>query len=231
MNIERTTGAILRIRPLTETSLIVHWLTRDFGRLATVAKGARRPKSPFRGQIDLFYLTDLTFSRSRRSDLHTLRETRLLESHAALRTDLGCLRQASYCAALIEQTTELDTPLPELFRQFNGMLRQLPKQPPQPQTIFAFEIKLLEELGLKPNFAERNLTGGARQILEKLLAVDWPAAFRLRPSAAQTAEIRLFLHGFLFYHLGKIPAARSRALESDLSAKALKNLRKQVVLS
>jgi DNA repair protein RecO (recombination protein O) len=214
MNIERTAGVVLRVRPLTETSLIAHWLTRDFGRLATVAKGARRPKSPFRGQIDLFYLTDLTFSRSRRSDLHTLRETRLLESHAALRTDLGCLRQASYCAALIEQTTELDTPLPELFRQFNGLLRQLPKQPPQPQTIFAFEIKLLEELGLKPNFAERNLTGGARQILEKLLAVDWPAAFRLRPSAAQTAEIRLFLHGFLIYHLGKIPAARGRALET-----------------
>ena len=33
---------ILRTRPLTETSLIVHWLTRDFGRISTVAKGARR---------------------------------------------------------------------------------------------------------------------------------------------------------------------------------------------
>ena len=45
--IESATGMILRTRPLTETSLIVHWLTPDFGRIATVAKGARRPKSPF----------------------------------------------------------------------------------------------------------------------------------------------------------------------------------------
>ena len=49
MNVERATGLVLRTRPLTETSLIVLWLTREAGRLATVAKGARRPKSPFRG--------------------------------------------------------------------------------------------------------------------------------------------------------------------------------------
>src|SRR5580692_11809222 len=118
MNVERATGAILRIRPLTETSLIVNWLTREQGRIAAVAKGARRPKSPYRGHLDLFYLTEITFSRSRRSDLHNLREARLLESHAALRLDLGCLRQASYCAALIEQTTELDTPIPGIFELF-----------------------------------------------------------------------------------------------------------------
>jgi recombinational DNA repair protein (RecF pathway) len=41
--VESATGLVLRIRPLTETSLIVHWLTPDLGRLATVAKGARRP--------------------------------------------------------------------------------------------------------------------------------------------------------------------------------------------
>ena len=53
--IETATGLILRTRPLTETSLIVHWLTPDFGRIATVAKGARRNQSPFLGKLDLFY--------------------------------------------------------------------------------------------------------------------------------------------------------------------------------
>ncbi len=213
MNIERTAGVVLRVRPLTESSLFVHWLTRDFGRLATVAKGARRPKSPFRGQFDLFYLIDFTFSRSRRSDLHTLREARLMESHPKLRLDLACLRQASYCAALIEQTTELDAPLPALFGEFTLLLGQLPKQPPQPQAIFAFEIRLLQELGLKPDFAKSRLTGGARRLLEKFLAVEWPAVFQMRPSAAQTDEIRLFLHGFLIYHLERIPRGRARALD------------------
>ena len=38
--IESATGLILRTRRLTETSLIIHWLTPDLGRIATVAKGA-----------------------------------------------------------------------------------------------------------------------------------------------------------------------------------------------
>ncbi len=92
--------------PLTETSLIVHWLTPDFGRIATVAKGARRPKSPFLGKLDLFYEADFSFSRSRRSDLHLLREVGLRETHGAIREDIWKLRQAAYAAAFIEQATE-----------------------------------------------------------------------------------------------------------------------------
>src|SRR5467141_2442611 len=109
------TGLILRTRPLTETSLIVHWLTAEFGRIAAVAKGARRPKSPFLGKLDLFYEGDFTFSRSRRSELHTLREVSLRETHASLRQELGLLQQASYCAALVEQATETETPIPAIF--------------------------------------------------------------------------------------------------------------------
>src|SRR5512137_2194472 len=108
---ERTEGVILRTRLLTETSLIVHWLTPNLGRLATVAKGARRATSPFRGKLDLFYLADFSFSRSRRSELHTLREVSLRETYRCLREDLGLLQQASYCAGLIEQATETETPL------------------------------------------------------------------------------------------------------------------------
>src|SRR3954468_11658689 len=109
---ERSTGIILRTRPLTETSLIIHWLTPDIGRLSTVAQGARRPKSPFRGKLDLFYEADFSFQRSRRSELHTLREVSVREMHPALRRELGYLQQASYCAALVEQATERETPLP-----------------------------------------------------------------------------------------------------------------------
>ncbi len=72
--IESTTGIILRTRPFKETSLIVHWLTPNSGRVATIARGARRPKSPFLGKLDLFYEADFSFSRSLHSDLHVLRE-------------------------------------------------------------------------------------------------------------------------------------------------------------
>src|ERR1035438_6311592 len=132
---ESATGLILRARPLTETSLIVHWLTPDLGRVATVAKGARRPKSPFAGKLDLFYAADFSFSRSRSSELHTLREVKLLETHGAIRVDLLKLQQAGYAAAFIEQATETATPLPEIFQLIRGFLNHLCGRKPQPQNV------------------------------------------------------------------------------------------------
>jgi DNA repair protein RecO (recombination protein O) len=212
--IETAAGLILRTRPLTETSLIVHWLSPTVGRIATVAKGARRPKSPFRGKLDLFYRGDFSFVRSRRSDLHTLREVRLQETHAALRQELGYLEQASYAAALIEQVTETDTPLPAFFNLLSDLLRYLPAQPPQPQTVFAFELKLLQELGMAPDLSQSRLTPGAQQVVARISAGEWSATSRLRLSAEQVDELGQFLHGFLIFHLGRLPKSREPALRA-----------------
>ncbi len=208
---ERTTGLILRTRLLTETSLIVHWLTPDLGRVATVAKGARRPKSPFHGKLDLFYQADFSFARSRRSDLHNLREVNLRETHHRIRRELALLQQVSYCAALVEQATETDSPLPGCFELMAGLLEYVPKQPPQPLTVFAFETKLLNESGLKPDFHEGRLTAGTRRFFEQCLASDWPALTRLKPTERQIREMHQFLEGFLVFHLGKIPQGRAAA--------------------
>jgi DNA repair protein RecO (recombination protein O) len=209
---ERATGLIVRTRPLTETSLIVHWLTAEHGRLATVARGARRPKSPLRGKLDLFFLADFSFARSRRSELHTLREVNLRQTHPALRRDLALLQQAAYAAALVEQTTETDTPLPEMFILLQGLLEFLPGQPATPAAVFAFEMKMLGALGLAPDMSQVHLTPGARQLLLALAAADWLAVSRIKPSRPQEAELRRFLHGFLLHHLGRIAPGRAAAL-------------------
>jgi DNA repair protein RecO (recombination protein O) len=209
--IESATGIILRTRPLTETSLIVNWLTPALGRVSTVAKGARRPKSPFAGKLDLFYEADFSFSRSRRSDLHTLREVSLLETHVALRQELGYLRQASYAAALIEQTTETGTPLAAVHELMRGLLAMLAQRPPQPRTIYAFELKLLNELGLRPDLDKGHLSSDTKQLVLQLLEADWPVIATLSASAEQAREVRQFLHGFLIFHLGKIPMGRAAA--------------------
>ena len=206
--VERTQGLILRTRPLTESSLIVQWLTPDAGRIATVAKGARRSNSPFRGKLDLLYLADFIFSRSRRSDLHTLREVLLRETHTALREQLAYLQQACYCAALLEQTTETETPLPTVFKLMTDLLNYLGTRPPQPATTLTFEIKLLAELGLQPDLTKSKLTPGAKQIVSALSENAWSAVSRLKLSESQMMELRQFLHGFLIFHLGRIPKGR-----------------------
>ena len=210
---ETATGLVLRTRPLTETSLIVHWLTPNLGRLATVAKGARRPKSPFRGKLDLFYLADFSFARSRRSELHTLREVGLRKTHRALRQEMSALQQASYCAALVEQSTETETPLPAVFDLFAGLLNRLGEEPARPETVFAFELKLLKELGLQPDSERSDLNAGTKQVLRTLADADWPLIARLKPSEPQLRSLGQFLVGYLAYHLGKVPRGRNLAVQ------------------
>jgi DNA repair protein RecO (recombination protein O) len=210
--IETATGLILRTRPLTETSLIVQWLTPNFGRIATVAKGARRHKSPFLGKLDLFYLADFSFSRSRRSDLHQLREVNLRETHGAIREDILKLQQAAYATNFIEHATEAETPLPAVYELLRGFLDCLCKQKPATQIVFAFELKLLRELGLEPDWSKTSVAGGTKKIAVILTQSDWAAGLRLKLAEAQTVELRQFLHGFLIFHLGRLPGGRAGAL-------------------
>lgn len=213
--IESAQGIVLRTRPLTESSLIVHWLTSDWGRIATVAKAARRPKSPFLGRLDLFYEADFSFSRSRRSDLHTLREVRLRQTRPALRGDILKLRQAAYAAAFIEQATETDTPLPGVLELLTGFLDLLCRNRATPATIFAFELKLLRELGLGPDWSRTELPPGTKKIGAALAEDDWAVLSRLKPARTQNEELRRFLHGFLIYHLERLPTGRAAALAGE----------------
>jgi len=211
--VETATGLVLRTRPLTETSLIVHWLTPNLGRLATVAKGARRPKSPFRGKLDLFYLADFSFSRSRSSELHNLREIKLRETHAFLRQEIAYLQQAAYCVRLIEQATETETPLGSVFDMLRSFLAALPANPPEAQTIFGFELKLLSNLGLQPELSQTHLTAGSKALVRNLEQADWIGISRLRLNPAQQSELRTYLESFLVFHLGRVPKGREAALD------------------
>ncbi|MEO5803827.1 MAG: DNA repair protein RecO C-terminal domain-containing protein, partial [Verrucomicrobiota bacterium] len=160
-------------------------------------------------KLDLFYFADFSFQRSRRTELHNLREVVLRETHSALRRELGYLQQASYCTALIEQTTETETPLDNIFQLLSDLLAHLPSRPPRPLTIFEFEMRLLNELGLKPNLRETNLSAGAKQILQKVVDLDCFELSRIELSKAQVAEIRQFLHASLIFHFGKTLKGRT----------------------
>jgi DNA repair protein RecO (recombination protein O) len=197
--------------------LIVHWLTPELGRIATVAKGARRPKSAFRGKLDLFHVADFTLQRSRRSELHTLREVELKCTYPALREDLNRFEQACYCALLVEQTTETETPLPGVYGMMVSLLAHLGAWPARPQVVFSFELRLLQELGLEPDLTGRTLAPGTKELARTLARCEWSLLEQLRISQGQHAELREFLHGFMTFHLGKVPRGRTPALGAGTS--------------
>jgi recombinational DNA repair protein (RecF pathway) len=97
---------------------------------------------------------------------------------------------------------------------FYGFLRALPKQPPRPRTIFAFELKLLGALGLAPDVEESKFSAETRALVNALTHTDWERLPDLRATAAQARAVRQFLHGFLIFHLGKIPRGRGNAVEN-----------------
>jgi len=68
-----------------ETSLIVEMLSRDFGRVALVARGAKRPTSQFRGILMPF--SPLALSWSGRAELKTLVRAEWQGGLAPLRGD------------------------------------------------------------------------------------------------------------------------------------------------
>jgi DNA repair protein RecO (recombination protein O) len=212
--IESATGIILRTHPLTETSLIVQWLTPSFGRLATVAKGARRSKSPYAGKLDLFYEADFSFSRSRRGELHALREVSLRQTNSPLREDILKLRQAAYAVAFIAQATEAETPLAPIFELFQIFLKAVTSHEATSQTVFAFELKMLRELGLEPDWSQTALSAGTKKVTEALLQRDFASGFGVKLAVSQASELRHFLHGFIIFHLGKLPRGRAQALSS-----------------
>jgi DNA repair protein RecO (recombination protein O) len=212
---ESAHGIILRTRPLTETSLIVNWLTPQFGRISTVAKGARRQKSPFAGKVDLFYEADFSFVRSRKTELHNLREVNLREANKFLRDDILRLQRAAYACAFIEQATETETPLPAIYDLQREFLKTLRGQN-SAQMIFAFELKMLSELGLEPDLAKGNLTAGTKKIAAILSQKDFDAVENLKLMKPQAEELRQFLHGFLIFHLGRLPKGRANALADQI---------------
>ena len=212
---ERASGLILRTRRLTETSLIVHWLTPDLGRLATAAKGALRSHSPLRGKLDLFFEADFSFARSRRSDLHTLREVSLRQTHPILRQDLARLCTAAYAARWIELATETETPLPEVSALMLNLLKLLDTQPAGASVVFAFELALLSISGFGPAPERTFLSAGARKALTRLAAPDWARLDRLKLSEAQVQELERFLRQCLLEAWRTLPPSRAAALGLD----------------
>ena len=141
-------GFIIGRLPFGNTSLILRCLTREAGRLTFMAKGATRPKSPFAGQIDLFYLADFLYASARTGDMHTLREVKLIEAHVGIRRSYANLMAAQYFAELIEAVTEPSTPVAGEYDLYAKALAYLCEIEISRRAIDRFEQRVLALAGI-----------------------------------------------------------------------------------
>jgi DNA repair protein RecO (recombination protein O) len=144
-----TRAILLRKRRLSDTSSIISWCTDSLGVIQTVARGARRPKSPFRGRLDLFFEAEIAIVLSRKSTLHTLREVTVINPFAGIRTSHLRAQAAAYFVELIEICTERDHHEPEIFALLQRAFGFLDRAQPDTRTITHFENELARITGVR----------------------------------------------------------------------------------
>lgn len=146
-----THATIIRLTRLTDSSLIVHWFSEEFGLLKTVAKGARRPKSSFAGQLDLFFGGEITLQRAKRGELHALREVAIRHWREGLRRNYTATLFAAYCCQLVEFAVEPEHPEPALHDLLNRALDHADAAEPALRSVLHFERELARLLGISHN--------------------------------------------------------------------------------
>ena len=145
----------------SESSLILDVLTRERGRLAVAAKGARRPYSQLRPVLLPFQRVLMTLARSPAEgvEVHTLRQAEWAGGLPPLGSGEALFR-AYYCNELVMKLLAREDPHPVVFDAYAATLPALagPDELHAQAALRAFELVLLRETGVLPDLATVTLT-------------------------------------------------------------------------
>lgn len=234
----------------SESSLILDVFSREQGRLVLVAKGARRPYSQLRSVLLPFQRLLVSLGRAPASDsaseVQTLRGAEWAGGQAMLTG--AALFSGFYLNELLMKLLARSDPHAELFDVYANTLPCLtnPLEATVQASLRAFELKLLQALGVLPDLSVLTLTqqtveADARYALEAqtgvlvagaealgalpghvLLGLQAALQHGSLPALQQActshlSELRSALRGLLHYHLGS-PHLRTRQLMLDVQA-------------
>ena len=137
-------GFVLHSHAYKETSLVAELFTRDYGRVAAVARGARRPLSGLRGLIQPFH--PLLLSWYGRGELRTLHAAEWQGGLAPLSG--RALIAGFYLNELVLKLLARDDPHEGLYALYDQTLQSLAAGPGALEPLLRrFELGLLKEIG------------------------------------------------------------------------------------
>lgn len=152
LSLEKSTAIVIRQADFSESSRVVTMYTRDFGKVAVLAKGAKRLKGPFDAAIDLLAVCDVVFIRKSSSGLDILTEAKLRQRFKPRAGELGALYAGYYLAELLDSLNEEYDPHPVLFDEAVMALERLTDDSPLNVSVLRFELVILREIGQLPAF-------------------------------------------------------------------------------
>ena len=142
----------------SESSLIVDLFTRDAGRVAVAAKGAKRPTSQMRAVLLPFQRILVSFGRTHADAPSDIRNLRSAEWAGGVPASGGeALLSGFYANELIMKLLARDDPHPALWDAYAATLPQLGGSG-EASALRAFELTLLAETGHLPDLAHVSAT-------------------------------------------------------------------------
>lgn len=122
--IVKTEAVILNKIDYSETSLIIHCYTKDYGKISAIAKGAKRTKSKFLSDIDLFNLIELQ-SYYKSDGLSIISETNVLNFFPKIKSNLNKIRLSYKIVDLYNTLFILPDPNLKLFNYLKRFFEAL----------------------------------------------------------------------------------------------------------
>lgn len=156
----QTTAIVLRTVEFSETSLIVTLLTRDLGRVSALAKGARRPKGPFEGALDLLAVCRVVVLQKNADVLDLLTEAKLHRRFRGGERSLDRLYAGYHVAEMLRLLTDDQDPHPDLYDLSIQTLEQIDGTGDPASALLYFDAQLLRRLGHAPGTEQCTDCGG-----------------------------------------------------------------------
>jgi DNA repair protein RecO (recombination protein O) len=229
----------------SESSLILEVFTRHHGRIALVAKGAKRPSSSFRPI--LLPLQPLHVAYGGDAEIRTLKSAEWQGGYVMPTGD--ALLSGYYLNELLLTLLARDDPHPKLFDVYANVVRVIASDHGEvlQAALRTFELLLLREIGLLPQLdlqtmTLRELDGNARYTLvaegglrlaaandrahlsgeqwaglQEVLEDRTPFTTTLRACAGVMSELKPQLRHLLHYHCG-VKTLRTRQMMIDIQS-------------
>jgi len=168
---------VLRRADYGDYDLIVTLFTQSEGKLAVIAKAAKKSTRRFSGVLELFSFIDAVCRRGK--GMPVLQEANLVNAHPGIRTDFKKTAYAGYWTEVVHAWSEEGHAQPVLFRLLAFVLDGLDRREmPEEVLSLIFQIRFLKLAGMQPNLTHCR---GCRTPLEDMPGSN--AAFELAKGA------------------------------------------------
>lgn len=160
VEIVKNEAIVLKKINFSDTSLIVHFYTKEHGKISALIKGARSSKSKIGSKIDLLNWVEIVYYNKEEKELQLVTQTNLIEHFAVIKSDLNRIKYAtSICELIVKLVLEKDINA-KLFRGITKILTMMNKSQTDPILLFTqFLVFFIKEIGFELSFNNCSICG------------------------------------------------------------------------